>query len=91
MKTVCITLGLLLAAVCYCNAVPYAVNWSPAECCFKFYTGKIPKKQIIDVKKTYTNCAESAFVVHTANGRQYCISQSVEWAQAAYNKFNVQA
>uniref|UniRef100_A0A667Y833 Chemokine interleukin-8-like domain-containing protein n=1 Tax=Myripristis murdjan TaxID=586833 RepID=A0A667Y833_9TELE len=40
----------------------YAVNRSPTECCFKFYTGKILKKQIIDVKKTYTNCAESAFV-----------------------------
>ncbi|XP_071391551.1 C-C motif chemokine 4-like isoform X3 [Centroberyx affinis] len=86
MKTLCLTLGLLLLSGC-CNAVPRAVNvWQPGACCFQFSTTRIPKNKIIDIKKTHSRCLEKGFVVHTAKGKQICYSQSVEWLQTLFNQ-----
>uniref|UniRef100_A0A3Q0QRN2 Chemokine interleukin-8-like domain-containing protein n=1 Tax=Amphilophus citrinellus TaxID=61819 RepID=A0A3Q0QRN2_AMPCI len=38
---------------------------SPGECCFKFFTGRVPAKKIISITKTHRSCLEKAFVLNT--------------------------
>lgn len=57
--------------------IMYGVKWSlfsfvfpaqavnaiaPGSCCFQFFTGQVPQKQIISVVKTHSNCHEKGFV-----------------------------
>ncbi|XP_074487800.1 C-C motif chemokine 3-like [Sebastes fasciatus] len=91
MKTLSFTLGLLLLlTVYYCTAMPQAVNAiAPGSCCFQFFTGQVPQKQIISVVKTHSNCHEKGFVVSTARGKEMCVSQNLDWAQKAFRKQQV--
>uniref|UniRef100_A0A3Q0RRM0 Chemokine interleukin-8-like domain-containing protein n=1 Tax=Amphilophus citrinellus TaxID=61819 RepID=A0A3Q0RRM0_AMPCI len=62
---------------------------SPGECCFNFFTGRIPAKKIVSVTKTHSGCLEKAFVITTAAGRRVCVSQSATWAQEAFDQHTV--
>uniref|UniRef100_A0A671Y6A8 Chemokine interleukin-8-like domain-containing protein n=1 Tax=Sparus aurata TaxID=8175 RepID=A0A671Y6A8_SPAAU len=62
---------------------------SPATCCFKFFTGKIPQSQIISIVKTHSRCHEKGFVVSTARGREICVSQNLDWARKAFEQQEV--
>ncbi|CAI5668069.1 unnamed protein product [Oreochromis niloticus] len=79
---------LLLLLTVYCGAAaPGALDeTAPGECCFNFFTGRIPVKNIVSVTKTHSGCLEKAFVVHTAKGKLFCVGHSVTWAQDAFNK-----
>uniref|UniRef100_A0A3Q4M4V2 Chemokine interleukin-8-like domain-containing protein n=1 Tax=Neolamprologus brichardi TaxID=32507 RepID=A0A3Q4M4V2_NEOBR len=57
---------LLLLTVYYCDATPEGLLlMSPGQCCFKFFTGRIPLKKIVSVIKTHSACLEKAFVYVT--------------------------
>ncbi|KAK9517233.1 hypothetical protein VZT92_025118 [Zoarces viviparus] len=88
MRTLSFTVGLLLLiTLYYCAAMPHALNQiSPGSCCFKFFTGRVPRKQIVSVTKTHSSCREKAFVVSTAKGKEICVSQTVDWAQVAFKE-----
>ncbi|XP_030588017.1 C-C motif chemokine 3-like [Archocentrus centrarchus] len=91
MKT---TVGLLLLMlpVYYCTNNNQGVNVSsPGECCFKFFTGRIPAKNVVSVTKTHSGCLEKAFVIRTAAGRRVCVSQNVTWAQKAFKQQQINA
>ncbi|XP_005739113.1 C-C motif chemokine 3-like [Pundamilia nyererei] len=76
---------LLLLTVYYCAAAPQQLlEMSHGQCCFKFFTRRIPQKKIVSVIKTHSACLEKAFVIGTATGRRICVSQSVTWAQEAF-------
>uniref|UniRef100_A0A3B4FKD9 Chemokine interleukin-8-like domain-containing protein n=1 Tax=Pundamilia nyererei TaxID=303518 RepID=A0A3B4FKD9_9CICH len=60
------------------------LEMSHGQCCFKFFTRRIPQKKIVSVIKTHSACLEKAFVIGTATGRRICVSQSVTWAQEAF-------
>uniref|UniRef100_A0AAX7SE75 Chemokine interleukin-8-like domain-containing protein n=1 Tax=Astatotilapia calliptera TaxID=8154 RepID=A0AAX7SE75_ASTCA len=78
---------LLLLTVYCCAAGPQGVlEMSPGQCCFKFFTGRIPPKKIVSVIKTHSACLEKAFVIGTAAGMRICVSQSVTWAQEAFKQ-----
>uniref|UniRef100_A0A669B2U1 Chemokine interleukin-8-like domain-containing protein n=1 Tax=Oreochromis niloticus TaxID=8128 RepID=A0A669B2U1_ORENI len=62
------------------------IEMSPGQCCFKFFTGRIPPKKIVSVIKTHSACLEKAFVIGTAAGKHICVSQSVTWAQEAFKQ-----
>ncbi|KAL4004135.1 hypothetical protein ACER0C_003848 [Sarotherodon galilaeus] len=83
MKTT-VGLLLLLLTVYYCAAARKST--APGECCFHFFTGRIPVKNIVSVTKTHSGCLEKAFVIGTAAGRHICVSQSVTWAQEAFKQ-----
>ncbi|CAI5668068.1 C-C motif chemokine 4 [Oreochromis niloticus] len=86
MKTT-VGLLLLLLTVYYCAAAPQGlIEMSPGQCCFKFFTGRIPPKKIVSVIKTHSACLEKAFVIGTAAGKHICVSQSVTWAQEAFKQ-----
>ncbi|XP_030588277.1 C-C motif chemokine 4-like, partial [Archocentrus centrarchus] len=84
MKTT-VGLLLLLLTVYHCAAIPQGPT-SPGECCFKFFTERIPAKNVVSVTKTHRSCLEKAFVIHTDAGRKICVSQSATWAQKAYDQ-----
>ncbi|XP_068578849.1 C-C motif chemokine 3-like [Cebidichthys violaceus] len=85
MRTLSCTAGLLLLiTVYYCTAMPHALNpISPVSCCFQFFTGRVPRRQIVSVTETHSSCHEKAFVVSTAKGKEICVSRTVVWAQEA--------
>uniref|UniRef100_A0A3P9CDJ4 Chemokine interleukin-8-like domain-containing protein n=1 Tax=Maylandia zebra TaxID=106582 RepID=A0A3P9CDJ4_9CICH len=70
----------------YCKNMHGLLEMSPGQCCFKFFTGRIPPKKIVSVIKTHSACLEKAFVIGTAAGRRICVSQSVTWAQEAFKQ-----
>uniref|UniRef100_A0A3Q2W8Q0 Chemokine interleukin-8-like domain-containing protein n=1 Tax=Haplochromis burtoni TaxID=8153 RepID=A0A3Q2W8Q0_HAPBU len=81
------TVGLLLLLLTvYCCAAAPLDETAPGECCFHFFTERIPVKNIVSVTKTHSSCLEKAFVIHTAKGRRFCVGHSVTWAQDAFNK-----
>uniref|UniRef100_A0A3Q4M4W4 C-C motif chemokine 4-like n=1 Tax=Neolamprologus brichardi TaxID=32507 RepID=A0A3Q4M4W4_NEOBR len=78
------TVGLLLLLLTvYSEALD---ETAPGECCFHFFTERIPLKNIVSVTKTHSGCLEKAFVIHTARGKRFCVGHSVTWAQNAFNK-----
>uniref|UniRef100_A0AAZ1WXF2 Chemokine interleukin-8-like domain-containing protein n=1 Tax=Oreochromis aureus TaxID=47969 RepID=A0AAZ1WXF2_OREAU len=80
------TVGLLLLLLTvYCWAAGRK-SVTPGECCFHFFTGRIPVNNIVSVTKTHSDCLEKGFVVHTAKGKRFCVGHSVTWAQDAFNK-----
>ncbi|XP_054476708.1 C-C motif chemokine 4 homolog [Anoplopoma fimbria] len=89
MRTLTFTVGLLLLlTVYYCAAMPQAVN-QPGTCCFQFFTGRVPRKQIISVTETHHSCHEKGFVVATAKGKEICVSHNLDWAQKAFEEQKV--
>uniref|UniRef100_A0A3Q0RZI1 Chemokine interleukin-8-like domain-containing protein n=1 Tax=Amphilophus citrinellus TaxID=61819 RepID=A0A3Q0RZI1_AMPCI len=86
MKTT-VGLLLLLLTVYHCAAIPLNES-SPGECCFTFFTGRIPAKNVVSVTKTHRGCLEKAFVYVTT---EICVSQSVTWAQKAFNQQQINA
>ncbi|XP_030588139.1 C-C motif chemokine 3-like [Archocentrus centrarchus] len=81
MKTLSITAGLLLVllAVHCCDASARFV------CCFKFFEKRIPKMHVLSISKTNSRCSTEAFVIRTPRG-DYCVRQTVEWAQREFIK-----
>ncbi|MED6246147.1 hypothetical protein ATANTOWER_013486 [Ataeniobius toweri] len=88
MKTLCLSLGMLLLIACCCNAMPDAqqYNTGPVECCYKFSSVVIPKKNVSEIKKTHRSCMLKGFIVKTVMGRSFCFRESVPWVLKAYNQ-----
>ncbi|TDH09066.1 hypothetical protein EPR50_G00082820 [Perca flavescens] len=88
MKTLCFTLGLLLLTACCCNAMPEALkfNTAPGNCCFKFFTQKIPVKRVFNITKTHSSCQNQAFIVHTIRGIPICFRETFQWARDIYSQ-----
>uniref|UniRef100_A0A8C4EWK4 Chemokine interleukin-8-like domain-containing protein n=1 Tax=Dicentrarchus labrax TaxID=13489 RepID=A0A8C4EWK4_DICLA len=84
----CFLLCILLNESCFLGCFPaHAVNdITPAKCCFQFFNGRIPQKQIKSTTKTHSKCVEKAFVVSTAKGTQVCVRQNLNWAQEAFKR-----
>ncbi|XP_033491432.2 C-C motif chemokine 4-like [Epinephelus lanceolatus] len=90
MKTLCITLGLLLLIACCCDAMPTAVEISmaPGNCCFGFYNRGIHVKRVSNITKTHSSCLKQAFIVQTIRGKHICYSGSFQWALDLYNQLH---
>ncbi|MEQ2168168.1 hypothetical protein GOODEAATRI_011602 [Goodea atripinnis] len=88
MKTLCLSLGMLLLIACCCNATSQAqqYNTGPVECCYSFSSFVIPKKNVSEIKKTHRSCTQMGFIVKTVKGRSICFSESVQWVLKAYNQ-----
>uniref|UniRef100_A0A3P9CCU1 Chemokine interleukin-8-like domain-containing protein n=1 Tax=Maylandia zebra TaxID=106582 RepID=A0A3P9CCU1_9CICH len=77
----CLFLGLILL---FLHSQQGLLEMSPGQCCYKFFTGRIPPKKIVSVFKSDSTCLEKAFVIGTTSRRRICVSQSVTWAQEAF-------
>nr|XP_020441367.1 C-C motif chemokine 3-like [Monopterus albus] len=89
MKTLYLTLSLLLLAVCCCNAMtPALYSVAPGSCCFKFSTKRVPVKSVADIKKTHHSCVKKGFIVTTVKGIQICYRETFKQALDVYNKFH---
>ncbi|XP_068169935.1 C-C motif chemokine 4-like [Antennarius striatus] len=90
MKLFCFTLGLLLLTACCCNAMPEALqfNTAPGNCCFNFFTRRLPAKRVVNVTKTHSSCLNKAFIVQTIKGKQICYRQTFQWALGVYKKLH---
>ncbi|MEQ2246105.1 hypothetical protein ILYODFUR_034778 [Ilyodon furcidens] len=88
MKTLCLSLGMLLLIACCCNAMPDALryNTGPVECCYNFRSVVIPKKYVFEIKKTHHSCMLKGFIVKTVKRRSFCFRESVPWVLEAYNQ-----
>uniref|UniRef100_A0A3Q3AXU4 C-C motif chemokine 18-like n=1 Tax=Kryptolebias marmoratus TaxID=37003 RepID=A0A3Q3AXU4_KRYMA len=80
MKTLCLTLGLLLLTFCL------QFSTAPGNCCFKFSTMRIPLNRITDITKTHRSCLKKGFIVTTKLKRQICFRLSSDWVLKVYNK-----
>ncbi|XP_058253546.1 regakine-1-like isoform X1 [Hemibagrus wyckioides] len=71
MSRVFLVLGFVLIMALYSDSQPEALN--SEICCFEFFTGKIPAKNILNVKKTGSHCPQQGFVVTTVNSPGLCV------------------
>ncbi|MEQ2246450.1 hypothetical protein ILYODFUR_038592, partial [Ilyodon furcidens] len=63
MKTLILSLGMLLLIACCCNAMHEELQYNtcPVECCNKFSSVVIPKKYVSEIKKTHHSCMLKGF------------------------------
>ncbi|XP_060783093.1 C-C motif chemokine 4 homolog [Neoarius graeffei] len=73
MNRVFLVLGFVLIMALYSDAQPKAV--APTECCFEFFTGKIPPQYILEVKKTDSQCPQKGFIVTTPKFPRLCVHE----------------
>ncbi|XP_040895269.1 C-C motif chemokine 4-like [Toxotes jaculatrix] len=91
MRTLSCTLGLLLLLSVYCSTAtsnPVSAT-AHGQCCFSFFTGRIPARQIVSVVKTPSRCPENGFIITEAKGRDSCVGQNLPWAQKAFEQQQV--
>ncbi|KAK3536032.1 hypothetical protein QTP70_025517 [Hemibagrus guttatus] len=63
MSRVFLVLGFIMIMALYSDAQP--IGLQSEDCCFSFFTGKIPPKKILDVKKIGSHCSQQGFIVTT--------------------------
>ncbi|XP_058253547.1 C-C motif chemokine 18-like isoform X2 [Hemibagrus wyckioides] len=73
MSRVFLVLGFVLIMALYSDSQPFGPQ--SEICCFDFFTGKIPPKQILDVKKTGSHCPQQGFVVTTPKITNLCVRE----------------
>ncbi|XP_053487892.1 C-C motif chemokine 5 [Ictalurus furcatus] len=71
MSRLFLVLGFVLIMALYSDATPLAPN--PEDCCFNFFTGKIPPKNILEVKRTGSHCSLQGFIVTTPKHASLCV------------------
>ncbi|NP_001297919.1 C-C motif chemokine 22 precursor [Esox lucius] len=86
MKTICLTLALLLLTVFHSYAAPHGMEASPTSCCFQFATMRVPLNKIVSIKKTDNNCLLPALIVTTVRDRVICYELTEPWVQKAMHQ-----
>ncbi|XP_054897299.1 C-C motif chemokine 3-like [Poeciliopsis prolifica] len=88
MKTLCLSVGMILIMACCCDAIPMAVqfNTGPITCCDQFSNMRVPQNRIVDIIKTHSSCLKRGFIVETKKGRLICFGQTTAWVEKAYNQ-----
>ncbi|KAM4554404.1 C-C motif chemokine 24-like [Fundulus diaphanus] len=88
MKTLCLSLGLLLVVACCCDAMPEALKYStsPVHCCNAFSNTRVPPNKVSSIKNIHKSCMKKGFIVETVKGKLICFDQSFEWAQNLYKQ-----
>ncbi|XP_076612870.1 C-C motif chemokine 14-like [Chaetodon auriga] len=56
-------------------------SFSPDECCFAFYSTKLPKNKVVSYRHTDERCSKTAVVVTMKNGGMFCVDPSVDWVK----------
>ncbi|KAK3536036.1 hypothetical protein QTP70_025513 [Hemibagrus guttatus] len=76
MKTSCVFffLGLIAIMVLSSDAIPH--SFDTGACCFKFFTGKINPKVVLEVKETDSRCAQQGFIVKMAQFNKLCVQEN---------------
>nr|ABA54964.1 CC chemokine SCYA117 [Ictalurus punctatus] len=74
MNRVVLVLGFVLIMALYSDAQPFAPA-HPEDCCFDFFSGKIPPEKILKVKETGSNCREKGFIVTTPKHPSLCVRE----------------
>ncbi|XP_027885366.1 C-C motif chemokine 3-like [Xiphophorus couchianus] len=88
MKTLCLSVGMILIIACCCDAILDAVqyNTGPITCCDQFSNMRVPRKMIVDITRTHSSCLKRGYIVETVKGRLICFRQSTTWVEEAYNR-----
>ncbi|XP_060782745.1 C-C motif chemokine 14-like [Neoarius graeffei] len=78
MNRVVLVLGFVLIMGLYSDAATVVKHLTePRECCFEFFTGKIPPEKILKVKKTDSRCPQQGFIVTTPKFHRLCAHKVV--------------
>ncbi|XP_041814956.1 C-C motif chemokine 4-like [Chelmon rostratus] len=65
-----------------CLAVLASDNsFSPDECCFDFYSMKLPKNKVVSYKYTDVRCPKSAVILTMKRGGAFCVDPSLDWVK----------
>ncbi|XP_032405289.1 C-C motif chemokine 3-like [Xiphophorus hellerii] len=88
MKTLCLSVGMILIIACCCDAMPVAVqyNTGPITCCDQFSNMRVSRKMIVDITRTHSSCMKKGYIVETVKRRLICFRQSTTWVEEAYNQ-----
>ncbi|XP_027023715.1 C-C motif chemokine 18-like [Tachysurus fulvidraco] len=73
MNRLFLVLGFVLIMALYSDATPMGPN--PEDCCFTFFNGNIPSKNILNVKKTGSHCPEQGFIITTPRMSGLCVRE----------------
>ncbi|XP_070843849.1 C-C motif chemokine 14-like [Chaetodon trifascialis] len=56
-------------------------SFSPDECCFDFYSTKLPKSKVVSYRHTDERCSKTAVVFTMKKGGAFCVDPSVDWVK----------
>ncbi|XP_060782744.1 C-C motif chemokine 14-like [Neoarius graeffei] len=77
MNRVVLVLGFVLIMGLYSDAQSERSKQT-IECCFEFFTGKIPPEKILKVTKTDSRCPQQGFIVTTPKFPRLCVHKVQE-------------
>ncbi|XP_060783086.1 C-C motif chemokine 14-like [Neoarius graeffei] len=77
MNRVVLVLGFVLIMGLYSDAQPMGTEHigEPKECCFEFFTGKIPPEKILKAIKTDSRCPQQGIIVTTPKLPRLCVRE----------------
>ncbi|KAF5886045.1 C-C motif chemokine 13-like [Clarias magur] len=76
MSRVYLVLGFVIIMALHSDALPDSIT-HPEPCCFSFFNGKIPPQNILEVKKTDTQCPQQGFIVKTPKHENLCVHEVI--------------
>ncbi|KAK5606938.1 hypothetical protein CRENBAI_012874 [Crenichthys baileyi] len=59
----------------------YAYNFGPDECCFKFIPKALPKKRVVNFRRTESLCPMEGVLFTMKNGNEFCADTSQQWVK----------
>ncbi|XP_047671629.1 regakine-1-like [Tachysurus fulvidraco] len=79
MNRVFLVLGFVLIMALYSDANLEAmkVMGEVEPCCFSYFIGKIPPKQILQVNPTGSHCPQKGFIVTTPKYPNLCVREVI--------------
>ncbi|XP_044026138.1 C-C motif chemokine 4-like [Siniperca chuatsi] len=56
-------------------------SFGPNECCFEFFSRRLPKNRVVRYKHTDKQCPKTAVIFTMMNGAELCTNPSEPWVQ----------
>nr|XP_046229204.1 chemokine (C-C motif) ligand 38, duplicate 4 [Scatophagus argus] len=75
---------ILVACVLMLSSLAVLASQSgsgPSECCFKFYTKRLPKDKVMSYKYVDPRCAKRSVIFVMKKGGEFCVDPSVQWVK----------
>ncbi|KAK7170285.1 hypothetical protein R3I94_000497 [Phoxinus phoxinus] len=80
-------IGLLALAFLQSGVLANNANM-PEECCFNYYSRKIPIAKITSYIETRMECNKPAVILVTQKGRRICVNPGLSWVKNALKKID---
>ncbi|XP_028821422.1 eotaxin-like [Denticeps clupeoides] len=85
MKTFCLLAAAILL-VALCSPALSQHSSGPSECCFDFYTKRIPVSRIQSFKVSHADCPKKGIILKTVKDVELCVNPADQSIQDLMEK-----